>query len=128
MSCSGWVLEHALRGRLGRSFAMRHRRHLRFMGKDTVWKERQVGWALSALSAFPVTRGTSDREALRRVIAVLEVGPPTRCAGGRRLSRTVYRRHSEQLHAELQRLFDLAVERVPWSYPFNGNTSDLLER
>ena len=45
---------------------------MRFMGKDTMWKNRTVGWILSALGAFPVTRGTADREALARCIAVLE--------------------------------------------------------
>ena len=33
-------------------------------------------WLLSALGGFPVTRGTADREALRRCIAVLEAGEP----------------------------------------------------
>ncbi|MEY4251507.1 MAG: hypothetical protein RL691_388, partial [Actinomycetota bacterium] len=31
---------------------------------------------LSALGAFPVTRGSADREALKRCIAVLEAGEP----------------------------------------------------
>ncbi len=52
------------------------RRRLRFMGKDSMWKNRQFGWMLSALGAFPVTRGTADREALRRAIEVLEAGDP----------------------------------------------------
>lgn len=51
-------------------------RRMRFMGKDAVWKVRPVGWLASALGAFPVTRGTADREALRRGIAVLEEGEP----------------------------------------------------
>jgi 1-acyl-sn-glycerol-3-phosphate acyltransferase len=51
-------------------------RRLRFMGKDTLWKQRSVGWILSALGGFPVTRGTADREALKRCIAVLEAGEP----------------------------------------------------
>lgn len=51
-------------------------RRLRFMGKDSVWKIRPVGWVASALGAFPVTRGTADREALRRGVAVLEAGDP----------------------------------------------------
>lgn len=159
-------------------------KRMRFMGKDTMWKNRQFGWVLSALGAFPVTRGTADREALRRAIAVLEAGEPlvlfpegerkqgpvvqplfdgavyiaikagvpivpVGIAGservmpkkakfiyprkvhieigppipapvapeGGRLPRTVYKDHSEQLHSELQRLFDLAMERVPWDYP-----------
>jgi 1-acyl-sn-glycerol-3-phosphate acyltransferase len=52
------------------------RRRLRFMGKDTLWKNRLSGWLLSSLGGFPVTRGTADREALRRCVAVLEAGEP----------------------------------------------------
>lgn len=52
------------------------RRRLRFMGKDSLWKMRPIGWILSALGAFPVTRGSADREALKRCIAVLESGEP----------------------------------------------------
>jgi 1-acyl-sn-glycerol-3-phosphate acyltransferase len=51
-------------------------RRLRFMGKDAVWKHRPIGWVVSALGAFPVTRGTADREALKRGVAVLEAGEP----------------------------------------------------
>lgn len=51
-------------------------RRLRFMGKDSLWKIRPVGWLISSLGAFPVTRGTADREALKRCIAVLEMGEP----------------------------------------------------
>jgi 1-acyl-sn-glycerol-3-phosphate acyltransferase len=51
-------------------------RRLRFMGKDSLWKVRAIGWVLSALGAFPVTRGTADREALKRCISVLEAGEP----------------------------------------------------
>jgi 1-acyl-sn-glycerol-3-phosphate acyltransferase len=52
------------------------RRRLRFMGKDTLWKRRPVAWFLSALGGFPVVRGTADREALRRCIAVVAAGEP----------------------------------------------------
>jgi 1-acyl-sn-glycerol-3-phosphate acyltransferase len=52
------------------------RRRMRFMGKDSVWKYRPIGWISSMLGAFPVTRGSADREALRRGIAVLEAGEP----------------------------------------------------
>ncbi|MGA0117707.1 MAG: lysophospholipid acyltransferase family protein [Ilumatobacteraceae bacterium] len=51
-------------------------RRLRFMGKDTIWKIAPIGWIISALGAFPVTRGTADREALKRCISVLESGEP----------------------------------------------------
>ena len=52
------------------------RRRMRFMGKDSLWMVRPVGWVLSALGGFPVSRGTADREALKRCIAVLESGEP----------------------------------------------------
>lgn len=52
------------------------RRRLRFMGKDTLWRNGVSGWLLSSLGGFPVTRGTADREALRRCVAVLEAGEP----------------------------------------------------
>jgi 1-acyl-sn-glycerol-3-phosphate acyltransferase len=52
------------------------RRRLRFMGKDSLWKNRLAAWFLSSLGGFPVTRGRADREALRRCIAVVEAGEP----------------------------------------------------
>lgn len=52
------------------------RRRMRFMGKDNIWKIRPIGWIVSALGAFPVTRGSADREALKRCIAVLQAGEP----------------------------------------------------
>ena len=52
------------------------RRRMRFMGKDSLWKSKQIGWVLSALGGFPVSRGTADREALKRCIEVLEKGEP----------------------------------------------------
>jgi 1-acyl-sn-glycerol-3-phosphate acyltransferase len=52
------------------------RRRLRFMGKDSLWKGQPISWLLSALGGFPVARGTADREALKRCIAVLEAGEP----------------------------------------------------
>jgi 1-acyl-sn-glycerol-3-phosphate acyltransferase len=51
-------------------------KRMRFMGKDTMWKNAQFGWVLSALGAFPVSRGTADREAFRRAIEVLQMGDP----------------------------------------------------
>jgi 1-acyl-sn-glycerol-3-phosphate acyltransferase len=51
-------------------------RRLRFMGKDSLWKVRQTAWLLTALGGFPVTRGTADREALKRCMEVLDAGEP----------------------------------------------------
>jgi 1-acyl-sn-glycerol-3-phosphate acyltransferase len=52
------------------------RRRMRYMGADKYWKNARFGRLLTALGAFPVTRGTADREALKRCIAVLEGGEP----------------------------------------------------
>lgn len=52
------------------------RRRLRFMGKDSMWKLAWFGRIITALGAFPVTRGTVDREAMRRCIEVLQSGEP----------------------------------------------------
>lgn len=50
------------------------RRRIRYMGKDSMWKFASVGKLISALGAFPVSRGTVDREALRRCLTVLNAG------------------------------------------------------
>jgi 1-acyl-sn-glycerol-3-phosphate acyltransferase len=49
---------------------------MRFMGKDSMWKHQPVKWMISALGAFPVTRGSADREAIIRAIQVLKSGEP----------------------------------------------------
>ena len=51
-------------------------RRLRFMAKQEVWDNRPAGWLVSALGAFPVKRGTVDREAFNRCIMALEGGEP----------------------------------------------------
>lgn len=52
-----------------------HRR-VRFMGKDSLWKYPAVGRVFSSLGAFPVHRGTADREALRVCEEALRAGEP----------------------------------------------------
>ncbi|MDP9465344.1 MAG: 1-acyl-sn-glycerol-3-phosphate acyltransferase [Actinomycetota bacterium] len=52
------------------------RRRMRFMGADKYWKNKAFGRLLTALGGFPVSRGTADREALKRCLAVLESGEP----------------------------------------------------
>lgn len=66
------------------------RRRIRFMGKAELWRHPLGARILSALGGFPVERGTADRSALRRAIAVLQGGEPlvvfpegTRRHGGR---------------------------------------------
>jgi 1-acyl-sn-glycerol-3-phosphate acyltransferase len=51
-------------------------RRVRFMGKDSLWKNKHIGACLSLLGGFPVTRGTADLEALKRCVAVLDAGEP----------------------------------------------------
>ena len=52
------------------------RSRMRFMGADKWWNNRYFGKLLTALGGFPVSRGSADREALRRCIAVIEGGEP----------------------------------------------------
>lgn len=52
------------------------RRRMRFMGADKYWKNKAFGRLLTALGGFPVSRGTADREALKRCIAVVQQGEP----------------------------------------------------
>jgi 1-acyl-sn-glycerol-3-phosphate acyltransferase len=49
-------------------------RRMRYMGKDSLWKFKPLGWFISTLGAFPVHRGAADREALRRSIEIVEAG------------------------------------------------------
>ena len=51
-------------------------RRLRFMGKDSLWKNKPIAAVLSALGGFPVTRGSADLEALKRCLSVLKLGEP----------------------------------------------------
>jgi 1-acyl-sn-glycerol-3-phosphate acyltransferase len=52
------------------------RRRMRFMGADKWWSNRQFGTLLTMLGGFPVSRGSADREALRRCIELLDGGEP----------------------------------------------------
>jgi len=52
------------------------RRRVRFMGKDSLWKQKHIGKFFSLLGGFPVTRGAADFEALKRCVAVLDGGEP----------------------------------------------------
>lgn len=52
------------------------RRRIRFMGKDSLWRYRWSAALFSSLGAFPVHRGTPDREALRAAEAAVRGGEP----------------------------------------------------
>ena len=52
------------------------RRRQRYMGKDTLWAKQPFDWILTQLGGFPVRRGTVDRVALERCLAVVNGGEP----------------------------------------------------
>jgi 1-acyl-sn-glycerol-3-phosphate acyltransferase len=52
------------------------RRPMRYMGKDSIWKSRPLGRFVSMLGAFPVHRGTADRESLRACTDIIDGGSP----------------------------------------------------
>jgi 1-acyl-sn-glycerol-3-phosphate acyltransferase len=52
------------------------RGRMRYMGKASIWKSRALGTFVSMLGAFPVHRGTADRESLRTCMQVIENGEP----------------------------------------------------
>jgi 1-acyl-sn-glycerol-3-phosphate acyltransferase len=52
------------------------RGRMRYMGKASIWKSRALGRFVSMLGAFPVHRGTADRESVRTCLAVIENGEP----------------------------------------------------
>ena len=52
------------------------RRRMRYMAKDSMWKKRWVGWLISSVGGFPVSRGSTDIEALKRCFLLLGQGEP----------------------------------------------------
>ena len=52
------------------------RKRLRFMAADKWWKNEALGKLITALGGFPVSRGTADREALKRSIMLIDDGEP----------------------------------------------------
>jgi 1-acyl-sn-glycerol-3-phosphate acyltransferase len=75
-----------------------HRR-IRFMGKDSLWKYRWSGALFSSLGAFPVHRGTPDREALRQCEVAVRGGEPV----------VLFPEGTRQSGPELQPLFEGAA-------------------
>ncbi|CDQ39789.1 MULTISPECIES: lysophospholipid acyltransferase family protein [Virgibacillus] len=49
-------------------------RDISFMAKDELFEKPFIGWLLSNIQAFPVKRGMSDRNALRKGLATLKDG------------------------------------------------------
>jgi 1-acyl-sn-glycerol-3-phosphate acyltransferase len=63
-------------------------RPMRYMGKDSIWKSKPLGRFVTMLGAFPVHRGTADRDALQACTDIVTGGSPlvmfpegTRCSG-----------------------------------------------
>ena len=52
------------------------RRPMRYMGKDNIWKSKALGRFVTMLGAFPVHRGSADRDALKACIDIVEGGNP----------------------------------------------------
>jgi 1-acyl-sn-glycerol-3-phosphate acyltransferase len=51
-------------------------RPMRYMGKDSIWKSKPLGRFVSMLGAFPVHRGTADRDAMKACIEIIQGGSP----------------------------------------------------
>lgn len=52
------------------------RRPMRYMGKDSIWKSKPLGRFVSMLGAFPVHRGSADRDALKACTDIVKGGSP----------------------------------------------------
>ncbi len=52
------------------------RRPMRYMGKDSIWKVKLLGRFVSMLGAFPVHRGSADRDALKACGEIVAGGSP----------------------------------------------------
>ena len=50
------------------------RPRMRYMGKASIWKWKPLGRFVSMLGAFPVHRGSADRESLRTCLQIIENG------------------------------------------------------
>jgi 1-acyl-sn-glycerol-3-phosphate acyltransferase len=51
------------------------KRRMRYMGKDSLWKNKAANWLLSAVGGFPVSRDSADREAISRSIELVKTEP-----------------------------------------------------
>jgi 1-acyl-sn-glycerol-3-phosphate acyltransferase len=52
------------------------RRPMRYMGKDSIWRSTALGRFVSMLGAFPVHRGSADRDALKACTDIVNGGSP----------------------------------------------------
>lgn len=75
------------------------RRKMRYMGKHTLWKVAPLGKVITALGAFPVVRGTADRDALKACIEIVRAGSPL----------VIFPEGTRQSGPEVQQLFEGAA-------------------
>jgi 1-acyl-sn-glycerol-3-phosphate acyltransferase len=52
------------------------KRPMRYMGKDNIWKSKLLGRFVTMLGAFPVHRGSADRDALKACTDIVSGGSP----------------------------------------------------
>lgn len=52
------------------------KRPMRYMGKDNIWKSKLLGRFVTMLGAFPVHRGSADRDALKACTDIVNGGSP----------------------------------------------------
>jgi 1-acyl-sn-glycerol-3-phosphate acyltransferase len=74
-------------------------RRMRYMGKASIWKWRAPGRFFNMLGAFPVHRGSADRESLRTCIRIIENGEPL----------VMFPEGTRQAGPEVEELFDGAA-------------------
>jgi len=72
------------------------KRPMRYMGKDNIWKSRPLGRFVSMLGAFPVHRGSADRDALKACTDIVNGGSPL----------VMFPEGTRQSGPEVQELFD----------------------
>lgn len=72
------------------------RRPMRYMGKDNIWKSKLLGRFVTMLGAFPVHRGSADRDALKACTDIVEGGSPL----------VMFPEGTRQSGPEVQTLFD----------------------
>jgi 1-acyl-sn-glycerol-3-phosphate acyltransferase len=52
------------------------RRTMRYMGKDSIWRSKLLGRFVTMLGAFPVHRGSADRDAVKASVDIVQGGSP----------------------------------------------------
>jgi len=72
------------------------RRPMRYMGKDNIWKSKPLGRFVSMLGAFPVHRGSADRDAMKACTDILKGGSPL----------VMFPEGTRQSGPEVQEMFD----------------------